>query len=324
MATPTGQYALLDNSNLIGLFDQMYEAEIAGNWAPTVGNLIQSDGASETYGWLGAAPSLEELKGDMTEEQFAKFSYTLKNVEYAKSLRIAEKDMRRDKLDMIQMRIGELANKAQDHWNSLVSSLITNGATSGYNSYDGTTFFSAVHAESGSNQVNNLTNSHVAALDVTTATAPTADEAAKALTGVLGKFYELTDDKGDPINGTARNFLVMVGTAELWAPFNHAIYGQQLTSGESNRVQGLTGRNGITLDLVLNPRLKAKTANFWVFRTDSVVKPFILQEEVAIDPQVTDRNSDEFKKYRRFVFSVYTSRAAGYGRWQSALQATLS
>src|SRR4051812_37317134 len=127
MATPVGQYALLDNNNLIGIFDRLYEQEIAGNWAPQIGNLVGSDKASETYGWLGAAPSLEELKGDMTEEQFNKFSYTLKNVEYAKAVKIAERDMRRDKLGQIQMRLGDLANKANDHWNKLVSLLISNG-----------------------------------------------------------------------------------------------------------------------------------------------------------------------------------------------------
>lgn len=324
MATPTGQYAVLDNHNLIGLFDQMYEQEVAGAWAPTLGNLITSDLGTETYGWLGAAPSLEELKGDMTEEQFKQFTYTLKNVEYAKSLKIAEKDMRRDKLGQINMRIGDLANKAQDHWNLLTSTLISNGATSGYNSYDGTTFFSAVHGESGTSQINALTNSHVGALDVTTATAPTTTEAAAAVTGVLGKFYTLTDDKGDPINGNAKDFVVMVGTAELWAPFNQAIYGQALGAGAGDRVQALTGRNGITIDLVLNPRLSALTTKFFMFRRDSIVKPFILQEEVPVTPAVSGRDNDEFIKYRRFLFSIYTSRAAGYGRWQSAMQATLS
>lgn len=324
MASPTGQYALLDNHNLIGIFDQMYEAEVAGNWAPTVGNLVTSDLASETYGWLGAAPSLEELKGDMTEEQFASFSYTLKNIEYAKAIKIAEKDMRRDKLGQLQMRIGDLANKANDHWNLLLSSLISNGNTSGYNSYDGTTYFSAVHAESGTNQVNALTSSHVAALDVTTATAPTPTESAAAVTGVLGKFYELVDNKGDPINGAAKSFTLMVGTAALWAPFNQAIYGTALGAGVGDRVQSLTGRNGISIDLVLNPRLSALTTKFFMFRNDGVVKPFILQEEVGIDPQVTDKNSDEYKKFRRFIFSIYTSRAAGFGRWQSAMMATLS
>lgn len=320
MATPTGQYAFLDTNNLIGIFDQMYEQEIGGTWAQSVGMPIPSDMASETYGWLGAAPTLEELKGDMKEEQLAKFSYTLKNVEYTKALKFAEKDMRRDKLGQIQTRVGEMAQKAADHWNSLVSTLISaNG-----NSYDAQTFFSTTHNESGSNQVNNLSSSHVSDLNVSTAAAPTADEMAKCIVGVIGKFYELTDDKGDPINGTAKSFLIMCPTAAIWGATQHAISGSNLSSGEANRVQGLMQRNGLTIDCILNPRLSSSTTNFWVFRTDSIVKPFILQEEVPIQPVVSDRNNDEYIKYRRFLLSIYTSRAAGYGRWQSGMQATLS
>lgn len=320
--SPSGQYALLDNNNLIGIFDQMYEAEIAGAWASLVGMPMPSDKASETYGWLGAAPSLEELKGELTEEQFAKFSYTLRNVEYAKAMKFKEADLRRDKLGQIERRIGEAASKAADHWNSLISSLVTSNG----NSYDATTFFSTAHAESGTSQVNALTNTHVGALNVTDPTAPTADEAASCLVGTIGKFYELTDDKGDPINGTAGNFLVMVGTSQLWAPFNHAVSADRLSGGAANTVQSLksNGQKSLNISVVLNPRLSAQTSKFWVFRTDGVVKPFILQEEVPLDPMVSNKQNDEYIKYRRFLFSLYTSRAAGYGRWQSAMQATLS
>lgn len=318
--TPNGQYATLDNDSLIGLFDSIYEQSISGVWASRVGMLVPSDSAAETYGWLGAPAQLEELKGDITEEQLAQFNYTLRNVEYAKSIKFAEKDMRRDKIGQIQARLGDFAMKAASHWNVLGSTLISSNG----NSYDGTTFFSATHAESGTNQVNELTNAHVSALDITTAASPTADEAAKAIVGVLGKFYELTDNKGDEINGEARSFLIMVHTAAQWAAFSHAINGDRLSGGEANRVLGLTSGAGLTLELVLNPRLKTATTQFEVFRMDGSVKPFVLQEEVPIEPMVTDRNSDEFKKYRRFLFSLYTSRAAGYGRWQSAMRATFS
>lgn len=321
--TPVGQYSILDNNNLIGIFDRLYEQEVAGDWAPMVGNLLTSDKASETYGWLGAAPSLEELKGDMTEEQFAQYSYTLRNVEYAKAIKILERDMRRDKVGQIEMRLGDLSRKAQDHWKLLASNLMINGATSGFNSYDGVTFYNAAHLESGTAQKNLLTNSDVGALDVATATAPTATEAQAIVTGLIGKFYEMTDNKGDPINGEARSFVVVVGTADLWAPFNEAIYGR-LASGSENRVQALSGQAGITITLVLNPRLKALTTNVFMFRTDSPVKAFVFQEEVPLEPLVSNKQNDEYIKYRRFIFALYTSRAAGYLRWQSALKATLS
>lgn len=319
MATPAGQYALLDSRNLKSIFAEAYEAEIAGMWAEQVGMALPSDMGSETYGWLGAAPSLEELKGDMTEEQLGKFSYTLKNVEYAKALKFAAKDLRRDKTGQIRTRIGDMASKARDHWNALVSTLISGNGLC----YDGQNFFDNDHNESGSNQVNALTSSHVDALNIGTATAPTADEAAKAITGVIGKFYELTDDKGDPINGAARQFQIQVPTAPIWASFNEAIYGR-LATGSANRVQSLQGQNGLDLQLVLNPRLRALTTNFWVFRTDGNVKPFILQEEVPLESAVSNEQNDEYIKFRRYILSIYTSRAAGYGRWQSAMQATFS
>src|SRR5687767_1136266 len=98
MAT-SGTYAFLDNNNLIGLFDQHYEASLNANFSSGIAMPMTSDSESETYGWLGAAPTLEELKADdVALDGFNKFTYTLTNKEYAKGLLIREKDMRRDKL----------------------------------------------------------------------------------------------------------------------------------------------------------------------------------------------------------------------------------
>jgi phage major head subunit gpT-like protein len=319
MAT-AGTYATLDNRNLKELFRNNYEGAVNAGFASKIGMLIPSDSATETYGWLGAAPALEELLAEAkAQEGMKQFSYTLTNKEYAKAISIAEKDLRRDKLGQLEIRMQEFAAKAAEHWDALVASLIV---TVG-NSYDGTTFFSATHAESGSNQVNALTNSHIGDLNVTTATDPTADEMAKIIPQVIGKFHGLTDDKGDPINGSAREFVILCGTANIWGPTLHALKANNLTSGASNPVVSVQA-DGYRITTILAPRLASLTTSFYVFRTDSVVKPFILQEEVPLDFQMTDNNSDEYKKYRRYTTSIYTSRAAGYGRWQSAMKATLS
>lgn len=319
MAT-AGTYAVLDNENLIPLFDKHYEAALGANFSANIGMALGSDSETETYGWLGAAPSLDELKSEaITEEGLKQFTYSLRNKEYAKALKFKEKDMRRDKIGQIENRIGEFAEKAAEHWDSLVATLITDNGTA----YDGASFFSTAHAESGSSQVNALTSSHVSGLNVATATAPTASEVAGFLPEVIAKFHLLTDDKGDPINGNARSFKIMCGTAPIWSAFLAALGVQNLTSGATNQVMSVKAI-GYTFDLVLTPRLSSVTDKFYIFRTDSRVKPFILQEEVPITPEILGRESDEYKKFRRFVYSIYTSRAAGYGRWQSAMSATLS
>lgn len=317
-----GQYSALDNRNLIGIWERMYETAMGGIWAPRIGRVIPSNCATETYDWLGAAPYLTEQLGEAAaEEQLKNFSYTLKNKEYSAALKIAQKDLQRDKLGQLNTRIGEMSQNTAEHWNDLVSTLITDGTTG--QGYDSVAFFHTAHAESGTSQANLLTSSEVSTLNVTTTTAPTATEAAAALLGVIGKFYGLTNDKGKPINGTARSFTCMVGTSELWGPMQTAVSANVLSSGVDNPIAGLRTK-GISVDVIFNPLLSASTTQFYVFRNDAVVPAFILQEEIPVDPQSTDQNSDEYKKFRRFIFSVYTSRAAGYGRWQSAMKATFA
>lgn len=319
MAT-TGTYGVIDNANLIGLFDQFYETALNASWSSSIANYFTSDKGTETYGWLGAAPSLVELKGEAkAEDGFAQYSYSIINKEYARAIRIADKDLRRDKLGQIEARIGEMAQKAAEHWDTLVRDLITGSG----NGYDGTTFFSTAHAESGTSQINALTASHITTLDVATAATPTADELAVILPEAIGKFHLFTDDKGDAVNGTARNFMLLCGTAKIYASAVHAVKATNLAAGASNPVQGMTAA-GYTITPILTPLLSSVTTSFYMFRTDSVVKPFILQEEVALDPKMTDESSDDYVKYRRKLFSIYTSRAAGYGRWQSAAKLTLS
>jgi phage major head subunit gpT-like protein len=317
----TGQYGFLDNKNLIGIWDEMYEPALNGVWATKIGTKAPSTMETESYGWLGAAPGLEQLNSeDATEEQFGKYSYFLRNIEFAKTIKIAEKDMRRDKIGQIQMRIGEMSEKAAEHWNTLAASaILANG-----NGYDQVAFYSALHAESGTNQSNDLTSAAIPALDIVTPTAPTPLEAASALNAVIGQFYLLNDDKGDPINGQAKDFTVLTGTTNIWSPMNAACNLMTFAQGVQNPIVGLQANNGIKINTLLIPRLAALTTQFLVFRNDSRVKALILQDEVDVTPAVSDRSNDEYIKFRRFLFGIYASRNVGYARWQSTMRGTFS
>lgn len=319
--TPLGQYQTLDSRNLIGMFNSLYEPAIGGAWAPRIGTVVPSDRGVEEYGFLGAPAQMEEMtSGDLPAKELNQYSYTLRNREFARTINIAAKDLRRDKVGQLERRINDLAVKAADHWNKLASTVITANP----NGYDGVALFASTHAESGTNQSNLLTASDVASLNVTTAAAPTADEAAESLVGVTGKFFEFTDDQGDPANGNARNFTVMVGTSSLWAAFSHAINSDRLSGGEANRVLGISESQGINFNVVLNPYISSVTDSFFVFRTDAPWGALLLQDEVPVTPNATDMNSDQYKLYHRFVFSVYASRNVGVGRWHSGIKATFS
>jgi len=316
-------YALLDSRDIVAGFYPRYEAELEGQWAMSVGMEIPSDHETENYKFLGMTAGLRQWLGGRQEMALNRFTYQLTNQIYESTLAIPVDDLRRDKTGQLMVRVADMASKASQHWNSLMSTAISaNG-----NCYDGTAFYGTSHAESGTNQKNLLTSSEVGALDIVTATAPTANEAALALVGVIGWFFSLTDDQGDPANGEARKFLVQVGTPALWGPMLQAVTLNNLTSGGltiSNPLFGLIQGKGISVEVQLNPRLSSLTTNFFVHRMDGVIKPFVRQNEVDLQTQLIGAGSEEEFKNNRHLFGIKTVRAAGYGDWKHSLKATFS
>lgn len=329
----SGQYPLLDSRNLIGIWNQMYEPALNGIWATQIGMIVPSTMETETYGWLGAAPGLEPMVQDNpTEEQLKNYVYALRNIEYAKSIRIKANDLRRDKIGQIRLRIGEMTEKAAEHWNVLGSQVILLNPTG----YDKVAFFSGSHPEAvdsgGPIQSNDLTSTQIASLDIVNPAAPTALEAATALNAILGQFYLMVDDKNYPINGQAKEFLVVVGTAAMWTAFSSAANLFVFAQGAQNPIAGLKLANGLKVSVILIPQLNVPahlgdngdqdwSTKFAVFRTDSRVKPLILQDEMPVEPAVSNEQNDEYIKFRRFLFALHASRAAGVARWQSAIRA---
>ena len=213
-----------------------------------------------------------------------------------------------------------MARKAAQHWNVLLSALIeTNGAA-----YDGNDFFDNDHDESGSNQVNLLTTTEVPSSNVVTALSPTVEEAVDVLMEIVGHMYSYKDDKGDPINGDLKQFQVQVNSAPMWAAFRSAVTQAQLDSGETNRLSGLTA-DGINFRVVFNTRLTSTSDSVvYVFATDGILRPFILQDEVPVTTQLLGAGSDYEFDNKGHKFGLNATRNVGYGQWQHATKTTLT
>lgn len=319
---PSGQYAFLDNRNLIALFDRWYEQAKGLNWSMQIGTHVDSDREIEDLGFLGAAPQLELLTGDAAkEEQFNKYQYALKNMPYSKTLKIKEQDLRRDRQGLLETRIQEFTQNAVNHWDILAASAIAANPLG----YDGVALFSTAHPTTTGNTQSNLITSAATGdpLDVVNPAAPTAVEAAAAISYVIGNFFTMIDDKGNWMNGTASDFTILIGTTSLWTGFQYALSAVTFGAGQSNQLLGVTA-GGIKLKLQFVPGLASATNSFFVFRNDAPLKALILQDEVPVNPAVSTRDNDEFIKFRRFLFNLYCSRAVGVGRYQSAIKATFS
>lgn len=319
-----GEKLGLSSRAIIGRFYQTLEQVLGRSWATQIGMMFPSDQESETYKWLGMAPALREWIDGRQAKGLRSNGFTIQNKTFEATLAIAVDDLRRDKTGQIQVRIDEMAARVAGHWENLVSRLILNGNAAAC--YDGQYFFDTDHSEGDSGtQKNLLTATEVPALNVVTPAAPTANEMADAIMGVIAWFYTFKDDQGEPINGDARSFMVMT-PVPLWGAAVSGVTSRLLNTGSGSRdnpLLALTENQGLTVNVVVNPRL-TWTTDFAVFRTDGRAKPFILQEEQGVQISALAEGSEEEFKNDRHLYGVKLIGNAGYGLWQHAVRATLS
>ena len=314
------QYGELDSRDVIADFFPAFERSAGQGFAPRIAMMVPSTRETEEYDWPGHAAGLREWVGGRLSKPPKKYEMTLRNRPYEDTMDIPVADLRRDKTGFLRRRAAEMGTKAGQHWDTLLSAeMETNN-----NSYDGQGFFDTDHDESGTNQTNALTNTQVPAADVTSTAAPTADEAADIITQTVGYATKITDDQGDPINGDARNWMIMIGgdnQAAIWGAFMRAISADRLASGASNLVPAL----GMTFEVVANPRLTSTSdTHVYFFRLDAPLAPYILQDEEPLTTQLIGAGSEYEFENDAHRFGLKATRAVGPGAWTAAFRVTLS
>ena len=273
-----------------------------------------SDDASETDAWLGAPPAMNEFIGKRKLNELKEVSFTISNKDYENNLVIRSKDMRRDKTGQIQIRVNQLADRVLDHPATLLSTLVMNGESA--LCYDGQYFFDTDHVDGDSGMISNDITS-VAAVPA----APTAAEFSKAIMAAITAMYKFKDDKGQPMNQSARVFTVMVAPDHMTAALE-AVTSLQGANGASAIIPALRGK--FTINVEVNARL-TWTTKFAVFRTDGNVKPFILQEDSGgMDVVAIGDGSEHEQMHKEQIYGVDWSGNVGYGYWQGAVLVTLT
>lgn len=282
-------------------------------WVNTVAMRMQSDQAIETYAWLADSPAMREFIAGRSPKELKENSFTITNKDYETSIRIQSKDMRRDKLNMIQMRVNQLTSRALDHPAKLLSSLIIAGEST--TCYDGQFFFDTDHSEGSSGTQTNDIGASAAS-----ATAPTADEYSAAIIGGIQAMVGFKDAAGEPINQSARNFVAMVPVSHMGSALK-AVTGLLGTAGVSATLPALSGYFDVRV--VPNPRL-TWTTKFALFRADEAAKPFILQEESIPDVVALGDGSEYEQLNKEQLYGIDWTGNVGYAWWQHAVLTTFS
>lgn len=311
--------AELSSRAIVGRYYERLEAKPGMEWIDAISNYFTSDQESETYKWLGMPPALREWVGGRHAKGFNVSGITIENKHYEGTLEIMLKDLRRDKTGQIMVRVDEFAARANTHWASLLSTLMLNGPSSAC--YDGQYFFDTDHSEGESGSQSNDISVDISGLAVSnhgSVVAPSVAEMALTIMQGVQAIYGFKDDRGEPLNEGAQQFIVAV-PVPLFNVAAAACFNQVIDGNDTNP---LAAQNNFRVRPLANPRL-TWTDSFAIFRADGSVKAFIRQEEQGIITKVKDENSEYAFDNDAIQIGVDTWRNVGYGRWQGAVYVTM-
>lgn len=306
----------LTSRAIIGEFYKTLNAGAGAPWINPISMYVKSDQESETYAWLGMAPTLREWIGGRNAKGFKENGIEIKNKHFEATLEVLVRELRRDKSGQVMIRIRELARRANTHWASLLSTLIINGESTVC--YDGQYFFDTDHSEGDSGTQSNDLSVDISTLPALvhgSTTQPSPEELQQSVNQAISAIMGFKDDQGEPMNEDASQFLVMVPQSL------HIIANTALTMPHGTGVSEQS-RHQVQVVCVPNPRL-TWTDKFAVFRTDGEVKPFIRQEETGAIMKAKAEGSEFEFDNDMHQYGVDTWRNAGYGYWQHACLVTM-
>jgi len=264
---------------------------------------IASNKELETYAFLGSVPPMREWgTGRLARGLFTE-SYQVVNGKYESTLEVDRDELDDDQTGQIRIRIGEMATRAAQHKDALLAALLVNGASAGFNSYDGQIYFSAAHASGLSGTQDNTLAPAIVDKD-----APTSAEFRAAFASAVARMLGFVDDQGEPMSMAATS-LVCVVPPSMYVAALEALNATMIGS-TTNVLQGAAR-------IIAFSRL-TDTDTWYLLKTDGTVRPLIFQDRMPIEFTALEQNSDEGFRREKFLYGIRARYTMTYGYWQYA------
>lgn len=136
--------SLLLNSLRVGFSKSFEDAKSKAptQWA-AVATHVPSSKASNTYGWLGQFPKLNEWVGDRSLKDIKEYGYAVTNKLFESTVLVPRTAIEDDELGTYTPLFAEMGYAAATHPDEIIFSLLGNGTTA--LCYDGKPFFAVDH-----------------------------------------------------------------------------------------------------------------------------------------------------------------------------------
>ena len=292
-------------------FAQAYRSELDTSVAERLATVISTTMPVQKYAWLGAVPPMREFLDERRPSGLSANSVTIEDKTFESTIAVERKAVEDDQLELIRLRVRDLAFRVAAHRQQIVVEALANGFTS--LGYDGAALFSTAHPVAGGTFGNRTTSAL----------------SASALAAAITSMMSVPDDAGTPM-GVVPDTLV-VGPAQQWNALELVespvvVYkGNAADNAPSTPYKNaLNGR----LSVVVSPFLQGASANCWfLLDTKRPIRAVILQQrsDVPVEFAALEAGGGSEAAFMRdrFYYGVRGRYNVGLGLWQTAYGAIL-
>lgn len=294
-------------------FAMAYRNELDRSVADRIATVVNTTLPAQKYGWLGTVPPMREFTDERRPGGLTANAVTIEDKTFESSIAVDRRAIEDDQLDLIRLRIRDLAYRVTAHRQQMVVEALPGGFAA--NGYDGTTFFSTTHPMAGGGTYSNRS---------------TAPLAAGSLADAVTAMMLVPDDQGTPL-GIVPDVLV-VGPKLQWAARELTqspvvVYKGSITdsAGPTDYMNPLQG----TLDVVVSPFLSGAADDYWfLLDTKRPIRGVLLQQrsDVPVEFSALEGASGSEAAFMRdrFFYGVRGRYNVGYGLWQTAFGAIVA
>ena len=286
-------------------FAQAYCAELDGSVADRIATVINTTMPVQKYAWLGTVPTMREFVDERQPGGMSSFAVSIADKTFESTIAVDRKAIEDDQLDLIKLRIRDLASRVSAHRQQIVIESLKSGSTG--ICYDGQPLLSASHPTKGGTYANRTTDPLTAA----------------SLATAMSQMMMVPDDQGIPL-GIAPDTLV-VGPKLQWTAIElvespvvvYKASGTDKTPSNSY-LNAFKGR----LNVVVSPFLSGDADDYWfLLDTKRPIKSVILQQrsDVPIEFNALDNTTASESAFMRdrFYYGVRGRYNVGMGLWQA-------
>ena len=274
-------------------FALAYRNEQQADVVSQLATVIQTTQPIQKYPLLDNAPAMREFVDERRTSGLISKAISIEDKVFESTIAVDRKALEDDQLDLIRLRIRDLANRVVHHRHQLVVGTLTGGQS--ILGYDGKALIASDHPEAGGSTANFTEDSLSSA----------------SLREACSSMISRRDNEGIPL-GISPNVL-LVGPENMWTAIELVdSKGTATSAGQINVFNGM-------LKVVVSPYIS--DGMWFVLDTNRPMRGVILQQRSDVPVEFasleSSKGADASFFNDRFYYGVRARYNAGPGMWQT-------